>query len=676
MHHSFKTNPRFAASALLTQYTFFYILLFLGLLTVARVLFITAYGGESFDSLFLMDTFYWGVRIDLRTASISCFLFYLIAQLVVMFNPNAILKTMTYYKMVLLWLLYFGLILMVVNHYYYQNFQNHIDIFIFEFLDWENTKAVSQTIWQDYPVISGLLFLLFMAWFCSVVLFQLQVFCKDRLWVPQKRFFAFYVVAALLSLMLMVRGSVGTFPLTLAQISIAGDLLLNRAVANGPIAFAVAAKEWRNMQTVKPVSDKDFKEAYETWFDQPYTDGADVFTIQKTPQAKVSHLPNVVVVQMESLGAHVASLQAADNDLLGALAKHKTEDYWFQNFLSSTKGTLNSVEKLLTNAGLRNISQSSYRKTEFATAPASVFKQLGYHTVFLTSGAKKWSNLEQFLPHQGFDEMIDAQDIKAIRPDVQEDGSWGLFDGFTFEYLTDYLQKKHDKPVFVYMMTITNHSPYILPDGYEGSSPLHVPEEYQAKVFKGNMEKANLVMKTYQYASNELGKFMNRIKGSSLKNETIVAATGDHYMRDLFNYYTEASDVLNQYTVPLYLYLPDDFKAGTAFDKTSFGSHKDIFPTIFARLTAQQPLLTGNDLLARETSAIGISEEFAFSEHGAVLNLGKNPIFYQWSDEKKEKLVQTSTPIEALLELNKKHKAYDTLLRWNTVQTIERQKKK
>ncbi len=684
--NSLAQSSRFSNFVRVTQLTWLWIVLLSILLFLARLAFIAQHGGVSFDDASLWDTLYWGARLDWRTAATLCLLFYGLTQCMMLLWHQQANQVMRYYRHALLLILWVVCCLSVVNHFYYLNFQNHIDVFIFDFLDADNAQAVLHTLWLDYPVLQ-VLFLLALLFSASLYLLTYIHKQSDRyMWqVKSSLLRVLYIVLSIVLLLVSARGSVGTFPLMLSEISIAGDVFLSRAVANGPMAFADAWTAWKNMQDISPVSQEHMKKAYQTWFGKPYQGqqhillADDVLSSQikinkdesRANQGRIKgDSPDVVMVQMESWGGQIAGLQGEDNPILGEFAQHQEQDYWFPRFLSSTKGTLGSIEKLLANTGAGNMARGRYRHTPFSAAPAKIFQKLGYHTVFITSGTGSWSNIEQFVAHQGFDEMLDVEDIRLHIKDAQHDGSWGVFDGFTFDYVLQYLQEKHEKPVFVYVLTITNHSPYTTPE-HTNLPSIHVPKHLQYKVFGHDLDKASTVMKTYQYASNALGELMTSIKGSALAEHTIVAATGDHYMRDLFNYYLEPDDILYQYQVPFYLYVPERLRQGIRYDARRIGSHKDIFPTIFKRIVAQDILLTGRDMLQDtqdDALGIGLSEELIISADGAVLKGGKFPVYYQWQGD----VLQPGLSNPALVLLNEKHQAYSTLLRWQTLQDIQR----
>jgi phosphoglycerol transferase MdoB-like AlkP superfamily enzyme len=82
--------------------------------------------------------------------------------------------------------------------------------------------------------------------------------------------------------------------------------------------------------------------------------------------------------------------------------------------------------------------------------------------------------------------------------------------------------------------------------------------------------------RTYLYSSQKLGEFLTDFKKSPLKDKTILAATGDHGFW-LVNFSDE--ELLQKWMVPLYLYVPP--AAHASLPTETFGSHMDIFPTLY-----------------------------------------------------------------------------------------------
>ena len=82
-------------------------------------------------------------------------------------------------------------------------------------------------------------------------------------------------------------------------------------------------------------------------------------------------------------------------------------------------------------------------------------------------------------------------------------------------------------------------------------------------------------MRTYQYAADQVGAFMDKLKNSPLAENTIVVVTGDHNNWLVFDYPNQ--EIKNKYAVPLYFYLPENYREALFFDENRPASFKDIF---------------------------------------------------------------------------------------------------
>ena len=122
------------------------------------------------------------------------------------------------------------------------------------------------------------------------------------------------------------------------------------------------------------------------------------------------------------------------------------------------------------------------------------------------------------------------------------------------------------------------------------------------------------LFKVYQYANNQLAKFITDIKKSKFADNTIIAVTGDHNLRELSNYVPEESFV--RYAVPFYLYIPQQIKESLNIQKVNTdlcGSHIDIMPTLYnLSLSSKEYVSAGNNLL-------DCDDNIAFNTDGVVL---------------------------------------------------------
>jgi phosphoglycerol transferase MdoB-like AlkP superfamily enzyme len=249
-----------------------------------------------------------------------------------------------------------------------------------------------------------------------------------------------------------------------------------------------------------------------------------------------------------------------------------------------------------------------------------------------------------------------------------------VFDEYMYQYAIDYLKENTGKPIFLFMLSTTHHPPFMLPDNYKPLA-IEVPSSLKERLIYDE-EKARLVFSTYQYANNQLGKFISNVKKSSLADKSIIAASGDHNTRDLIHY-PATKDQMQQVMVPFYLYLPKHLRKIGEFDSKRYGSHKDIFPTIYHKALSEQLYFdSGNNLLALSPCCNPFwglhTNSLAVSSKGMV-KMAKDPNYHQW---KKQQVPMPSKENVELKSLSVKVNAYHALMRWQIAWQIEQDKKK
>ncbi len=432
--------------------------------------------------------FAWGLLLDARVAAIAV-------------APSFLLGWVLPAWLQRLWLacaaaLVFAIAL--VNHFYYQNFQSPLDARAFLILDPENLRPVMLTILSDYPWPGGLLAI--MLAFGAIW----HVLARIREPSLRGRTYAAGYLLSLVAFALATRGSLGVFPLTPNRIPSQGPYVLDAALVNGPIALAVGWDDYKRNAHLPEIPDAAAQKAWRLLY------GA---AMPKRPwlRASIPHaphdlpLPHIVVFQMESMGAGVLALDGiAGNDLLGRLHRHWREAFVWKA-ASAGLGTDVTLERILAGAFVEHYIYGAYRRTPLAGAYPQALRALGYHTVFVTGGVKSWAHLNEFLPAQGFDEVVGAREIRKALPDARGDGVWGIYDEYLFAYVRKRLQAAK-RPLFIYAMTITNHSPYRLPPDAQAVH-FAIPPHFRPLFL--HPDEAPRALAAYRYAADQLGGFMD-----------------------------------------------------------------------------------------------------------------------------------------------------------------------
>jgi phosphoglycerol transferase MdoB-like AlkP superfamily enzyme len=577
---------------------------------------------------------------------------------------------------------YFVLFLLqVIDYFFFKFFQSHFNLLVFGIID-DDTKAVLESVWTDYPIIWISLLLI-------AVLFSLFWIMKNI--ASGKRSISIGPIwANILGLILFLgiyflgaRSSIGTFPLEKDDATISPNNFINSIVMNGVFALTDAISEHKHFaidtnmgRTLDTYGLSSNTAAVETYLGRKlgatYNPMDSLFVNTPEDNFLKENPPNVIFILMESMSNYYLDFHSDSFNLLGNLEKSLPYCLLYRNFLSCHNGTIHTLEGLLINTPLTPMSQSQYFNESFSTSCALPFYNQGYHTAFITGAKLGWRNLGIFVGNQYF-EQVEGNSVILEKVTGAIECEWGVYDEFMFDRMYDCLTEsaKNKKPVFIFGMTTSNHTPFEHPDTYKPHS-LVIPKNIIG-MLRANKDIAAKNFTNYQYANDCLGNFIEKIRNSPLGQNTIIAASGDHNTLQLFDY--SDGQLLQKRSVPLVLYVPEKYLKNLKPDIKVFASQKDIFPTIFnlALSDAKFPNL-GNNLLdtkiRREDFFAVNAYNTAINDYGAVL-LGDTPLFYKWTTADKKTLTPTTlseTPqLRTLLEKTKAYSASATLMIQNDI---------
>ena len=355
---------------------------------------------------------------------------------------------------------------------------------------------------------------------------------------------------------------------------------------------------------------------------------------------------------------HYFELNSETFNVLGDLKEELPYLYYFKNGLSSFNGTIFSLENLLVNTPKNIISQSSYFDTPFSSSVARPFKEQGYHTYFLTGASVSWRNVDNFIAHQGFDFIEGKSHIENKYPDA-ELFAWGAHDGYLFDYIEDKLKEPTKQAKFIFSLTISNHTPYEIPKNYT-PYPISM-DATMKKEIRVDEKMAYDNFYAHQYAASQLAKLIHNIRNSELGENTIIVATGDHNIRQVFEYSDETGFLKR--SVPVLMYIPEKYKPAY-FDPELFVSHKDIFPTLFnLSLSNQRYVYSGDDMFKKSSKyrfALN-NYDFIADSLGAISIDNDKVYYYTWMDGSKKKLKNADVNSEHAQFMIQKMKRFEAL---------------
>lgn len=270
---------------------------------------------------------------------------------------------------------------------------------------------------------------------------------------------------------------------------------------------------------------------------------------------------NVVLVIEESFGSvYVDGLDNRSSESisprLSALAK---DGLFFTNIYATGNRTVRGLEALLTSfPPIPGIATTRRAGSEGMNSLPFLLKRHGYATAFLYGGRAAFDNMGHYWSTIGFDRVLQQSDIH----DIGFSTIWGAADEYLF---TEALARMDEMtargaPVFLSLLTVSNHRPYVYPEGRIAKDP-------------GRKRKENAAT----YADWAFGDFVERARRHAWFDDTIFVFIGDHGPR----VYGAAQVPVPSYRVPLLFYAPGHVQAAR---NDTLGSSMDMAPTLLGLL--------------------------------------------------------------------------------------------
>ncbi|MBR4632197.1 MAG: sulfatase-like hydrolase/transferase [Elusimicrobia bacterium] len=628
--------------------------------------------------LYVLKAFWMGFRFDLSILA------YINAPITLLFVLCLLLKSDSFFKSIISFIKYYYSIIfsllflaIFIDLGFYSYFKDHYNLMIFGFFE-DDTFALIKTILCDYRfyglVIAFIILTLFIfnlsKWTYKELKYN-ERFFNTLYWKPFKKFAVIFLILALN--FIFARGSFSMFPLGLFYSQISPNQFINKLCVNPihPLADTIYLKiknannsidlkevfKYKNQEEV--INDLTVLSKYNN-----ATDIKDIFyKTTKENNALQTIKPNVILIVMEGFGEMPVINNSEKFDVLGELKQHFSKDIVFNNFLAAGFITIHAIESMTLGIPQRpyvnQITQTQDAFCQFASSMVLPYKNAGYRSTAIYGGSMTWRDLEGFFKVQGFDETIGEGNVHVEADDRH---SWGINDDKLYELLEKQLFDEDIKePQFIYAITTQTHPPYKVPGDYQ-SLPLEIPLSIQKMMSSKDLKNKNL-FKVYQYANNQLAKFITDIKKSKFADNTIIAVTGDHNLRELSNYVPEESFV--RYAVPFYLYIPQQIKESLNIQKVNTdicGSHIDIMPTLYnLSLSSKEYVSAGNNLL-------DCDDNIAFNTDGVVLR-NDIAIKYNFVDDSiqsfsfdnKNKMLSVTEETQEHISLKKYYKAIMTI---------------
>ena len=231
----------------------------------------------------------------------------------------------------------------------------------------------------------------------------------------------------------------------------------------------------------------------------------------------------------------------------------------FTNIYATGDRTVRALEAVFTSfAPIPGISTARRDGSEDMHSLPFLLKSQGYRTQFLYGGPTTFDNMGHFWESIGFDSVLGQSDIK----DRSFKTIWGVADEYLFKEGLDRIDALAEQPgPFLFsMLTVTNHRPFLYPEGRIAQKPSPNKRDNSAA-----------------YADWALGQFIDAARSKPWFDNTLFVMIGDHGPK----VWGAAQIPVQAFRVPLLFLSPKNLPAAR---NPVLGSSLDVTPTIMGML--------------------------------------------------------------------------------------------
>jgi phosphoglycerol transferase MdoB-like AlkP superfamily enzyme len=467
--------------------------------------------------------------------------------------PNRLARTWLYRALTLLAFgaACFGLMLLAVSEWlFWEEFAARFNFIAVDYLLY--TQEVIGNIWQSYPVGRILVMLALAAAVLTTLLAR-------RLWRTSGAPLGWRAMLASLVVQAMLFGGALQFA-NEDQKQFSAQDAANELAGNGLFDFFAAERRnelsfERYYATVAPA------EALATvragfprarWI-EPERGGMERMVADSSAE---KHL-NVVLVSVESLGAEYLGAYGDKRGLTPNLDRLAPRSLWFPNVYATGNRTVRGMEALslaLPPTPGESIVRRPNNGRLFSLG--SVFEDKGYSVLFAYGGYGYFDNMNAYFDANDY-RVIDRSSIPDDK--IEFENIWGVADEHLFDQVLREIDAEKSaqpkRPVFVHVMTTSNHRPYTYPPDRIDIPP---PGGREGGV---------------KYTDYALGRFLEQARTRPWFKDTLFVITADHGA----NARGGLRIPVDKYLIPVFVYAPAQL-APRRVDRLM--SQIDIAPTL------------------------------------------------------------------------------------------------
>jgi phosphoglycerol transferase MdoB-like AlkP superfamily enzyme len=289
----------------------------------------------------------------------------------------------------------------------------------------------------------------------------------------------------------------------------------------------------------------------------PDSGGVERLQAGTVPERKL----NVVLVSVESLGAEFLGAYGDRRGLTPNLDRLAKESLWFSRVYATGNRTVRGLEALALSLP-PTPGQSIVRRpgNDRLFSLGGVFEDKGYAAIFAYGGYGYFDNMNAFFEANDY-RAVDRRDIPKER--IQFENIWGVADEHLYDQALEEIDREKaahgGRPVFVHVMTTSNHRPYTYPAG-RIDIPSGTGREGAVK-----------------YTDYAIGYLFAQARKRPWFKDTVFVVTADHGASARGT----ARIPVEKYLIPLFVYAPA-YIAPRRIDRLM--SQIDIPPTLLGLL--------------------------------------------------------------------------------------------
>lgn len=367
-----------------------------------------------------------------------------------------------------------------------------LDDTVFMYLD--NPKGAFASVSTVFMLLATLVFCIIVAVY---VMSLWSVLPRRALKSPRNRWTSLVMLPLGALLFLIIRGGVGQGTANVTKAYYCDNPYLNHSAVNcGFNLFYALAHRQNFSEEFRYYEDNERQALVNGMY---HTESIEPDTLLRVKR------PNIILIVWEGCGASITGCLGSSAGATPNLDRMAEEGILFSNCQANSFRTDRGLVSIF--AGWLGLPTASLMrmqsKSDKLPGLAKALQREGYSTDFWYGGDISFTSMGAFMLQNGFQKTYDETDFSSN--DRLTD--WGVPDGILFDKVAaDIEQRSGKEPFFISILTLSSHEPWEVP--------------------YGRLE--DKVANSFAYTDDCIGRFVDRLRNSSLWGNTLVVIVPDH----------------------------------------------------------------------------------------------------------------------------------------------------